>query len=556
MSIVSPKIRSVNKILEASFKSNWSRPALSNYGRDTLSYADLGAKIAWLHLFFKQCGIEKGDRIAICSRNQISWGVTFLATITYGAVAVPILHEFKPSSILHLVKHCGAEFLFVGGPMWDNLCYEDLSFLKAVVSFPDFEVVWSDGDKPRKVRSTLDEKFRNKYPGGFGPECVDYWKDRPGDLAMISYTSGTSGFSKGVMIPFRALWSNILFAGEVEPQMGNTSKVLSILPSAHMFGLMFEFLFEMTIGAHVHFLTRLPSPRVFLSALQSLKPDIIIAVPMIVEKVYKNFVVPLLKRRIVRLFFKMPVVEQVIEKKFNQELYGLLGGNFKEMIIGGAAFSKDVEKVLRKIGFPFTVGYGMTECAPIITYSPAGSTKLYSCGKAAPRMSIKIDSKNPSTVAGEILVKGDNLFSGYYNNEKATKAAFTRDGWFRTGDIGVMDSDGYLFIRGRKKSMILGPSGQNIYPEELENVLDNMPEIVESLVVEEEGKLIGLVYPNSELIDLQQVTDEDLDAECRRIMALANQELPKYCQLSKVEIVPEEFEKTPKHSIKRYLYQR
>ena len=550
------KIRPVNKILEESFKNNWSRPALSDFGGDTLSYGELCNRIARLHIFFKQCGIDRGDRIAICSRNQISWGATFLATITYGAVAVPILHEFKPSSIMHLVKHCGAQYLFVGGPMWETLCYEDMSFLKAVVRFPRFDVVWSSGDKPRKARESLDDKFRRKYRGGFGPECVDYRKDRPGALALISYTSGTSGFSKGVMIPFRALCSNILFAAEVEPQMGNTSNVLSILPSSHMFGLMFEFLFEMTIGAHVHFLTRLPSPRVFLSALQSLRPDIIIAVPMIVEKVYKNFVMPLLRRRMVKLFFRVPVVDQMLEKRFKRELYGLLGGNFKEMIIGGAAFSRDVEKILRKMSFPFTVGYGMTECAPIITYAPAGSAKLYSCGKAAPRMSLRIDSKNPAEVPGEILVKGDNLFSGYYNNEKATKAAFTRDGWFRTGDIGILDSDGYLFIRGRKKSMILGPSGQNIYPEELESVLDNMPEVAESLVVEDDGKLVGLVYPNSEIIDLQQVTEEDMKARCRQIMDSANGELPKYCQLSKVEIVPEEFEKTPKHSIKRYLYQR
>ena len=556
MSQIWPDTRSLNKILESSFKRNWSRPALSNYGGATLTYGELAAKIAWLHLFFKQCGISKGDRIAICSRNQSSWAVTFLATITYGAVAVPILHEFKPANILHLVQHSGAEFLFLGGPVWDNLCYEDCTFLKAVVRFPDFDVVWSDSDKVDKAMQKLDSKFEEKYSKGFGPDNIRYHADRPGDLALISYTSGTSGFSKGVMIPFRALWSNVLFAREVEPQMGNTSKVLSILPSAHMFGMMFEFLFEMTIGAHVLFLTRLPSPRIFLGALQKLKPDIIIAVPMIVEKIYKSYLVPMLKKGIIKFFLRMPVLDQVLRKRMRSDLYTALGGNFKEIIIGGAAFSKDVETLLSKIDFPFTVGYGMTECAPIITYAPAGSARLHSCGKAAPRMSVKIDSKDPAHIAGEILVKGDNLFTGYYNNEKATKAAFTRDGWFKTGDIGVMDGDGYLYIRGRKKSMILGPSGQNIYPEEMESILDNMPDIVESLVVEDEGKLVALVYPNSELIDLQKLSEEDLAAECQRIMTLANGELPKYCKLSSVEIVPEEFEKTPKHSIKRYLYQR
>jgi len=548
--------KSLNKLLEESFRENWYRPALSNFGADTLTYADLASKIAWLHVFFKQCGIGKGDKIAICSRNNSSWAVTFLATITYGAVAVPILHEFKPSHIPQLVAHSDAKFLFLGGPMWETLCYEDLSFLTAVIKFPNFKVVFSTNDKILKARESIDLKFEEKYPTGVKPEHVCYYEDKPNNLAVISYTSGTSGFSKGVMIPFRALSSNVAFAAEVESQMNNQSKMLSILPTAHMFGMTFEFLFEMTIGAHVNFLTRLPSPKVLIGAMKQIRPDVIIAVPMIVEKIYKNFIMPILNRKGINILFRIPVANRAIQRKLHDALFNALGANFREMIIGGAAFSSDVEKLLAKIHFPYTVGYGMTECAPIITYAPYNKTKLLSCGVAAPRMSIKIDSKDPETVPGEVLVKGENMFLGYYKNEKATAAAFTKDGWFKTGDIGVVDEDGYLFLRGRKKSMIVGASGQNIYPEEVENVLNNLPEVIESLVIEEDGKLVGLVFLNSEIVDIQKLSEEEVAEKCNEIMRFANNDLPKYSQLISVEAVPEEFEKTPKHSIKRYLYQR
>ena len=549
-------IKSVNKLFEESFRQNWECPALSDYGGETLTYGQLATRVAWLHLFFKEAGVKKGDKIALCSRNQIYWAVTYLAAMTYGAVIVPILHEFKPANVAHLVEHSDARLLFVGGAVWDNLSYEDFSFLDAVVRYPGYEVVLANKVSIKKLRDRMDTKFEEKYPHGYAADDIEYFRDKPSDLALISYTSGTSGFSKGVMIPFRALFSNITFATEVEPQMDNTSNMLSILPSAHMFGMMFEFLFEMTIGAHVHFLTRLPSPRILLEAFSSVKPDAIVTVPIIIEKLYKNIVLPAINKRARKLFLNIPVVDQFILSRINGRLKDALGGKFKEVIIGGAPFNREVEQFLHKMNFPYTVGYGMTECAPIITFAPSDCTRLYSCGKTAPRMSVRVDSRDPLNIPGEILIKGDNVFSGYYKNDKATASAFTRDGWFHTGDVGVFDKDGFLYIRGRKKSMILGPSGQNIYPEEIESVIDNMEEVTESLVVEDNGLLVALIYPDIRKMNIEQYSQGEIDGTCRELLSKINGQLPKYSQISAVELVPEEFEKTPKHSIKRYLYQR
>lgn len=556
MSNTESNIRSVNKLLEESFRRNWDYPALSDYGGETLSYGQLATRIAWLHLFFKEAGIRKGDKIALCSRNQTYWAVTYLAAMTYGAVVVPILHEFKPANIAHLVDHSDSKILFVGGRVWDNVIYEDFSSLDAVVRFPGYEVVQANKSTVMKARERIDRKFEEKYPHGYAAEDIDYYLDRPSNLALISYTSGTSGFSKGVMIPFRALFSNLVFAKEVEPQMDNRSNMLSILPAAHMFGMVFEFLFEMTIGAHVHFLTRLPSPRILLGAFSEIKPDVIVTVPMILEKLYKNTILPAINKRVNRLLLNVPVMDQIVFGKIKDRLKEALGGNFKEVIIGGAPFNREVEHLLYKINFPYTIGYGMTECAPIITFVPSECIRLYSCGKPTPRMSVKIDSRDPLAVPGEILVKGDNVFTGYYKNEKATAAAFTRDGWFHTGDVGVFDKDGYLYIKGRKKSMILGPSGQNIYPEEIESVIDNIDVVMESLVIEDNGSLVALVYPDIRKMNVEQLSQGELDEKCRELMAEINGQLPKYSQISSVELVPEEFDKTPKHSIKRYLYQR
>lgn len=545
------KVKSVMKLFEHSFKENWDRPALSNFGGETMTYGDLSRRIAWLHLLFKESGISKGDKIAICGRNQVNWAVSFLATLTYGAVPVPILHEFKPTNIQHLVNHSDSKLLFIAPQQWDSISELEFRKLDGVLSLTGFQILQAAGSKFSRTRTELDARFDRKYPYGFTRDDLSFRTDSPSELALINYTSGTSGFSKGVMIPYRAIYSNILFAAAVEPHMNNTSRMLSILPSAHMFGMMYELLFEMSIGAHVYFLLKPPSPRIMISALQDIRPDVVVSVPMVIEKIYKKEIAPAFDKGLKRIFLRIPLIDRVLEKRVRQALVRIFGGRFKEVIVGGAPFNKEAESFLHRIDFPFTVGYGMTECAPIITYVSCEERKLHSCGRVAPRMNLKIDSKDPYNVPGEILVKGDNLFTGYYKNEKDTKAAFTKDGWFRTGDMGVIDDEGYLYLKGRCKSMILGPSGQNIYPEEIENILNNISYVAESLVIDDNGRLVGLVYP-----DFSCMGESDIDQVSADILKAANEELPKYCQLASVEIVPEEFDKTPKHSIKRYLYQR
>ena len=547
--------RSLNVLFEDSFKKNWDRPALSNYNQTTLYYKDVARKIAELHIFFGACGIHPGDRIAVCSKNQVNWAVAYLAAMTYGAVVVPILHEFQPANIRHLVTHSEARIFFVGDNIWQNMSEMDIPGVEVIVTLTDFRVVRTLNSAATAVMESLEDRMKERYPDGFGPEHVSYFVDMPECLALISYTSGTSGFSKGVMVPYRALVSNIQFAHEAEPQMDCNSRMVSMLPTAHMYGMIFEFLFEMTLGAHVFFLTRLPSPAVILNAMAEVKPDTIIAVPMIIEKIYKNLLLPFISKKSIKMMLNMPVLDKMVKNKIRDNLIQAFGGKFGEVIIGGAPFNREAEAFFKRINFPFTIGYGMTECAPIITYVHWDKTKLYSCGKAAPRMRIKIDSDDPKKVPGEVLVKGDNVFLGYYKNEMATKDAFV-DGWFRTGDMGVIDGDGYLYLRGRCKSMILGPSGQNIYPEEIESLLNNMPYVVESLVVEDDFKLVALIYPDFEQAQEDGLDREQLAEKLNEGMKLANLELDQYCKLSSVEIVDQEFEKTPKRSIKRYLYQR
>ncbi len=547
---------SLNKLLEESFRTNWNCQALSDYKGETLSYRDVARRIEKIHIIFKICGVKKGDKIAICSRNQSNWCITFLASLTYGAVPVPLLHEFKTSNIYHLVNHSEARLLFVGDVVWEGMSQSEMPNLDAIVLLNDFSILYAKDLAVYDAREHLNELFGKKYPNSFNQESISYYKDSPNELALISYTSGTSGFSKGVMLPYRSLVSNILFAGEVEPHMNNTTNCVSLLPSAHLYGMMFEFLFEMTVGAHVHFLNRLPSPKIILDSFASIKPDIIISVPMIIEKIYKKKLEPMIERRDIRLLMQLPVIDQRINRKINSSLEEAFGGAFKEVIVGGAAFNREAERFFRKIGFKFTVGYGMTECGPIISYAPWDNTRLYSCGKAAPRMKIKIDSPDPENIAGEILLKGDNVFLGYFKNPDATKAAFTKNGWFRTGDLGVVDKDGFLYIRGRCKSMILGPSGQNIYPEELESEINNMPYVLESLVIEDDGKLVALIYPEFEKVDTDGLSKQDLQNIFEESVKAMNEHFPNYSHISSVEIFPEEFEKTPKRSIKRYLYQR
>ncbi len=547
--------KSLNVLFENSFKKNWNRPALSNYNQNTLYYKDVAREIARLHLFFEACGLRQGDKVAVCGRNQVNWAISYLAAMTYGAVVVPILHEFQPVNLRHLVAHSDARILFVGDIIWRGLSELDLPGVEVIVTMNDFTVVRSVNPLATAAMEGIDAKMAERFPGGYAPENLNYYIDSPEELALISYTSGTSGFSKGVMIPYRALLSNVQFAHEAEPQMDCNSRMVSMLPTAHMYGMIFEFLFEMTIGAHVFFLTRLPSPKIILEAMGSVKPDTIIAVPLVIEKIYKNTLVPFISKKRIKLMLNLPVLDKMVKNKFRDNLVQAFGGKFGEVIIGGAPFNREAEAFFKRINFPFTIGYGMTECAPIITYVHWDKTKLYSCGKAAPRMKIKIDSDDPKKIPGEVLVKGENVFLGYYKNEMATKDAFV-DGWFRTGDMGVIDGDGYLYLKGRCKSMILGPSGQNIYPEEIESILNNMPYVVESLVVEDDFKLVALVYP-----DFEQATEDGLDREqllekLKEGVQLANLELDQYCKIHNVEMVDQEFEKTPKRSIKRYLYQR
>ncbi|MBQ4191943.1 MAG: AMP-binding protein, partial [Bacteroidales bacterium] len=423
------------------------------------------------------------------------------------------------------------------------------------VQMNTLKYLYSRAEDLQDVRDNLPETFAALYPNGFTPDDVSYYEDKPDELAIINYTSGTSGFSKGVMIPYRALYANIKFAHETaEPQMTADSEMVSMLPSAHMYGMMFEFLFEMTIGAHVHFLTRVPSPKVILNAFQEIRPDVIIAVPLIIEKVYKSQLKPIVDRN--KTFFKIPILNQLLLKKIRNGLIEAFGGRFEEVILGGAAFNPEVEKFLKKINFPFTVGYGMTECAPLITYAKWYKGKLGSCGKPITGCEIRIDSEDPQNIPGEIQIKGDNVFLGYFKNEKATKESFTEDGWFRTGDMGVIDEDGYLFLRGRSKCMILGANGQNIYPEELEAVINNISYVVDSLVVEEDGGLTALIYPDHHQADLDGMTRSELEKRLLDALPEINKEIPNYAKIRKIEFMPEDFERTPKKSIKRYLYQR
>ena len=547
---------SVNKIFENSFKKNWDRPAISNYHGETLHFKDVARRVEKLHIMFEECGLQKGDKVAICSRNQANWAVTFLAILTHGAVPVPLLHEFKSANIHHLVNHSEAKILFVDEVIWEGLSETEMPDLHAIIQVNNFRILYAKDESIVEAKAHLNELFGRRYPEAFTPDCISYYEDTADELAVINYTSGTSGFSKGVMIPYRALFSNIEFARKVLPQLNNTSRVVSMLPCAHMYGLMFEVLYELSAGCHVHFLSRLPSPKIIMQALSEVKPNIVIAVPLVIEKIYKSKVKPVLEKEGIKFLMKVPGLNQVVLNKVRNELVNAFGGEFIEVIIGGAAFNKEVEAFFKRMNFPFTVGYGMTECAPIITYDDWKVEKLYSCGKAAPNMEVRIESKDPANIPGEIQVKGANVFLGYFKNEEATAEVFTEDGWFRTGDMGILDADGSLFIKGRTKCMILGPSGQNIYPEEVETVINSQPYVVDSLVVEDNGGLTALIYPDFQQGEKDGMSQEAFVKYMEGTLGELNQELPNYAKLKKIEVMSEDFERTPKKSIKRYLYQR
>lgn len=547
---------SVNKLYQEAFKKYWDRPAISNYQGMTLHYRDVARRIEKLHIMFEECGLAKGDKVALCSRNQANWAVAFLAAMTYGAVPVPLLHEFKSANIHHLVNHSEAKILFVDEVIWEGLSESEMPDLQAIIQVNTFKLLYAADEKITEAREHLNELFGRKYPNVFTPDDLNYYDDSADELAVINYTSGTSGFSKGVMIPYRAIRSNLQFGEVVLPGLDSTKNVVSMLPSAHMYGLMFELLYELSVGAHVHFLSRVPSPKIIMQALAEVKPYVIIAVPLIIEKIYKNKIKPILEKEGIRVLMKLPVLNQVVLNKIKAELMAAFGGEFYEVIIGGAAFNKEVEAFFKKMNFPFTVGYGMTECAPIITYDDWQVEKLHSCGKSAPNMQVRIASPDPMNVPGEIQIKGDNVFLGYFKNEEATAEVFTEDGWFRTGDMGVMEDDGSLFIKGRTKCMILGPSGQNIYPEEVETVINSQPYVVDSLVVEDNGGLTALIYPNFADGLRDGMNQQAFVAYMEGTLNDLNKELPNYAKLKKIKVMLEDFERTPKKSIKRYLYQR
>jgi len=544
------------QLIEDSIKKNWDLDALTDYNGATLQYKDVARKIEKVHIFLEEAGVKKGDKIAICGRNSSHWGVTYLAILTYGAIVVPILHEFKADNIHHIVNHSDARMLYVGDRVWEDLNEQEMPKLEGIMLMTDFSVLVARNKKLLHAREHLNEIFGKKYPKNFRPEHVQYYKEQsPDELAMINYTSGTTSSSKGVMIPYRALWSNMAFAESVL-DLYPGDKVVSILPMAHTFGMSFEFLYEFVVGCHVYFLTRIPSPKIIAQAFADVKPRIVIAVPLVVEKIIKKKVLPQLEKNIwAQLMLNLPVLSDIVKKRICEQVTAGFGGNFIEVIMGGAPLNKEVESFLRSINFKYTVGYGMTECAPIISYEGWDKYKPYSCGKAAPRMEIKIDSPDPQNIPGEILTKGMNVMLGYYKNEEATKAAITPDGWLHTGDLGVLDAEGNLTIRGRSKNMILGPDGQNIYPEEIESELGSMPYVSECIVIQQEGKLVGLVYPDFDLANKEGIVNGKMATVMEENRVQLNQRLPNYCQISRIKIFYEEFEKTPKKSIKRYLYQ-
>ncbi len=542
------------KYIEDSIKNYWDRPALTDFKGATSSYKDVARKIEKLHLLFEHSGIRKGDKIALCSRNTSNWGIAFLATLSYGAVAVPILNEFKPDNVHHIVNHSEARILFVGDVVWENLDESAMSSLDGIIRMEDFSVRHANKKELMQARTRLNELFGKKFPERFRPEDVHYEYDQPEQLALINYTSGTTSSSKGVMLPYRSLWTNLQFAIDT---LGHNpgEQIVCMLPMAHMYGLAFEFIYQFVNGTHIHFLSRTPSPKIIADAFAEVKPDLIITVPLVIEKIIKKRVFPTIEKPHMKILMNIPIINDKIRETIRQKVIDAFGGKFKELIIGGAALNKEVETFLRSIRFPYTVGYGMTECGPLLSYDDWQTFRQGSCGKAVPRVELRIDSPDQQNVVGEILAKGACVMDGYYKNPEATAAAIDQDGWLHTGDLGIIDEDGYLFIKGRSKNMILGASGQNIYPEEIEDRLNNMPYVSESLIIEKEGKLIALIYPDFELLNSEKISDEKLPELMTANLKELNQQLPAYSQVSTFKLYNEEFEKTPKRSIKRFLYQ-
>ena len=535
---------------------NWDRDALTDFKGQTLQFHDVARKIEKLHILFENSGIQKGDKIALCGRNSSQWAVAFLATLTYGAIAVPILHEFNAEQVHNIVNHSEARLLFVGDHVATIIDPQAMPTLEGIINNPDYSLMVSRTDKLTYAREHLNELYGKKFPKYFRKEHVSYYIEQsPEELAVINYTSGTTGFSKGVMLPYRALWSNYDFAMSVLGDIIKAGdKVISMLPMAHMYGMAFEFIFEFLHGCHVYYLNRVPSPAIIAQALAEIKPRIVIAVPLIIEKIIRKKVFPKIQNNRMRLLLQMPVISKKVREMICQEVLKAFGGNMYEVIIGGAALNQEVEHFLKRIEFPYTVGYGATECAPIICYRDYKTFAPGSCGRAALHQEVKIVSPDPKRIPGEILTKGPNVMLGYYKNPEATAETIDRDGWYHTGDLGTMDDDGNVFINGRSKNMLLGANGQNIYPEEIEDKLNSMTMVVESIVVQRDTKLVALVHPDMDEAKNMGFSDEDLKNIMEQNRNGLNEILPAYEKISEIEIHEEEFEKTPKKSIKRYLY--
>ena len=547
--------QSFNSYIEKSIVDNWYKDALTDYKGITLQYHDVARKIEKLHILFENSGVKRGDKIAICGRNSANWAVAFFATLTYGAVAVPIVHEFNAEQIHNIVNHSESKLMFVGDVVAKTITPKEMPALEGIINIPDYSLMESRSEQLTFAREHLNELFGKKYPNAFRAKHINYHHDSAEELALINYTSGTTGFSKGVMLPYRALWGNLDFCLDaIGSHVAPGSRTLSILPMAHMYGMAVEFIFPFCHGCHLFFLTRLPSPAIIAQAFADIKPAIVISVPLIIDKIIRKAIFPKVQNNKMRLLLNMPVISKKVKQKICEQVLGVFGGNAYEVVVGGAALNQEIESFLTSINFPYTVGYGSTECAPIICYADYKTFAPGSCGRAALHMEVKIDSPDPENVPGEILARGMNVMLGYYKNEEATRQTIDSEGWYHTGDLGTMDRQGNVYIKGRSKNMLLGSNGQNIYPEEIEDKLNSMAMVVESIVVQRGDKLVGLVFPDYEEAKEMGLNGDDLKDVMEGNRTELNQTLPAYAKIAEIELVETEFEKTPKKSIKRFLY--
>lgn len=542
------------QLIEQSIRKNWDRSALTDYKGATLQYKDVARKIEKMHILFQHAGIQPGDKIALCGRNSANWGATFLGVITYGAVAVPILHEFKADNVHNIVNHSEARMLFVGDQVWENFNEAAMPHLEGIIELKNFDLVVSRSKQLSYAREHLNEEFGKKYPCRFRAEQVSYRRESPEELAVINYTSGTTGYSKGVMLPYRSILSNVV---HIDNKVGLKAgdRIVSMLPLGHIFGLVFDFLYGITAGAHLWFLTRMPSPKIIAESFTEIRPRIIACVPLIVEKIFKKNILPKVDNKLGKLLLNLPIISDKIKENIRQQAMEVFGGNFIEIVVGGAPFNAEVEAFLRKINFPYTIAYGMTECAPLICHSRWDEIQYTSCGKTVANMETRVLSDDPTRIPGELVCRGLNTMLGYYKNEKATEETIDKEGWLHTGDMAIKDEQGNIYIKGRCKNMLLTASGQNIYPEEIEARLNNMPFVNESLVILQNNKLIALVYPDNEEAFQQNMNAHQLEEAIENNRIELNSQLPAYAQITRIKLYPEEFEKTAKKSIKRYLYQ-